>query len=286
AILPLIESIFHYTSDIKLLELSDPNHPLLSQLALKAPGTYHHSMMVGHLAEKAAEAVGGNSLLCRVASYYHDIGKLKKPEYFIENQMDAVNRHDSLSPSMSSLIISSHVKEGADLARDHRIVPKIIDIIREHHGTHLMVYFYNKAKQQENTSIEAVNENGFRYTGPRPATKESAIILLADSVEAASRTLTDPTHSRLKGLVKMIIEEKIVDGQLDNSHLSFNDIHLISESFLRVLPGFFHSRIEYPKTERAKGENGYPDSKSSKESETKFGENRKKDPKDIRSIRA
>lgn len=254
AMLPLIESIFHLTSDIKLLELSDLNHPLLSELVVQAPGTYHHSIIVGNLAEDAAEAIGANPLFARVASYFHDVGKMKKPEYFVENQHGNINRHDGLAPSMSSLILISHIKDGVELAKSHRLMPKIIDIIKEHHGTGLITYFYSKAKEMEDPSIHEVKEEDFRYPGPMPNTKESAIVMLADSVEAASRTLDDPTPSRLKGLVQKIIDDKFIDGQLDHSNLTLNDLHKITNSFVRILTGIFHYRVEYPEIEKGKEE--------------------------------
>ena len=252
--LPLIESLFHVTSDIKLLELSDLNHPLLSELVVQAPGTYHHSIIVGNLAEDAAEAIGANPLFARVASYFHDIGKMKKPEYFIENQHGNINKHDGLAPSMSILILTSHIKDGVELAKSHRLIPKIIDIIKEHHGTSLITYFYNKAKEMEDPSLHEVREEDFRYPGPKPNTKESAIVLLADSVEAASRTLDEPTPSRLRGLVQKIIDDKFIDGQLDHSNLTLNDLHKITNSFVRILTGIFHYRIEYPEIETEKEE--------------------------------
>ena len=197
----------------------------------------------------------------------------------------AANRHDDLAPSMSSLVLTSHVKDGIDRAREYRLVPRIMDIIREHHGTGLITYFYHKAKENEDTSLHSVKEEGYRYPGPKPQTKESAIILLADSVEAASRSLDDPTHSRLKGMVKYIIDGKIMDGQLEDSHLTFNDLHLISESFLRILPGIFHNRIEYPKLEKGKGSDGSNDSKQAKEGGNRSGEDKGKDRTDIRSVK-
>ncbi|MEK6590233.1 MAG: HDIG domain-containing metalloprotein [Nitrospinota bacterium] len=252
--LPLIESIFHITSDIKLLELSDLNHPLLSELVVHAPGTYHHSIIVGNLAEDASEAIGANPLFARVSSYFHDVGKMKKPEYFIENQHGAINKHSGLAPSMSSLILISHIKDGVELARSYRLMPKIIDIIREHHGSGLITYFYNKAKEVEDPSIQEVREEDFRYPGPKPRTKESAIVMLADSVEAASRSLDEPTPSRLRGLVQKIIDDKFIDGQLDHSNLTLNDLHNITNSFVRILTGIFHYRIEYPEIEKEKEE--------------------------------
>lgn len=277
--LPLIESLFHVTSDIKLLELSDLNHPLLSELVVQAPGTYHHSIIVGNLAEDAAEAIGANPLFARVASYFHDIGKMTKPEYFIENQHGTVNKHDGLAPSMSSLILTSHIKDGVELARSHRLIPKIIDIIKEHHGTSLITYFYNKAKEMEDPSLHAVREEDFRYPGPKPNTKESAIVLLADSVEAASRTLDEPTPSRLRGLVQKIIDDKFIDGQLDHSNLTLNDLHKITNSFVRILTGIFHYRIEYPEIENEKEERA--GLHANNDSEPKPHEDRPKESKKV-----
>lgn len=258
AALPLIESVFHVTSDIKLLELSDLNHPLLSELVVQAPGTYHHSIIVGNLAEDAAEAIGANPLLARVSSYFHDVGKIKKPEYFVENQHSNINKHDGLTPRMSSLILISHIKDGVEFAKAHRLMPKIVDVIKEHHGTGLIAYFYNKAKETEDRSVQAVKEEDFRYPGPKPKTKESAIVMLADSVEAASRTLDEPTPSRLNNLVQKIIDDKFMDGQLDHSNLTLSDLHKITNSFVRILTGIFHYRIEYPEIGNEKEEKVIP----------------------------
>ncbi len=285
AMLPLIESVFHLTSDIKLLELSDLNHPLLSELVVQAPGTYHHSIIVGNLAEDAAEAIGANPLFARVASYFHDVGKMKKPEYFVENQHGNINRHDGLAPSMSSLILISHIKDGVELAKSHRLMPKIIDIIKEHQGTGLITYFYNKAKEMEDPSIHEVKEEDFRYPGPKPKTKESAIVMLADSVEATSRTLDEPTPSRLRSLVQKVIDDKFIDGQLDHSNLTLNDLHKITNSFVRILTGIFHYRVEYPEIEKEKEErsglHGSNDSKS-QPSEDRFKEDKKAGQPDIK----
>lgn len=284
-ILPLIESIFHVTSDIKLLELSDLNHPLLSELVVQAPGTYHHSIIVGNLAEDAAEAIGANPLFARVASYFHDIGKMKKPEYFVENQHGNINIHDGLAPSMSSLILISHIKDGVELAKAHRLMPKIIDVIKEHHGTGLITYFYNKAKEAEDPSLHEFREENFRYPGPMPRTKESAIVMLADSVEASSRTLDEPTPSRIRGLVQRIIDDKFIDGQLDHSNLTLNDLHKITNSFVRILTGIFHYRVEYPEIEKEKEErmglHGAIDSES-QSSEDRPKEDKKMGQSDIK----
>lgn len=244
--LPVLEWLFNITSDIKLLELGDLNHPLLRQLVLRAPGTYHHSIIVSNLAEAAAEAIGANSLLVRVSSYYHDIGKIKKPEYFVENLVGESSKHEKLSPSMSSLVIASHVKEGIELARENKLPEKIIDVIPQHHGTGLISYFYDKAKKQEDPSLQEIKEGDYRYPGPKPQTKEAAIILLADSVEAAARTLTDPTPARIEGLVRKIVHNKFVDAQLDECDLTLKDLNVSIESFTRILMGMYHHRVDYP----------------------------------------
>ncbi|MBI5183783.1 MAG: HDIG domain-containing protein, partial [Nitrospinae bacterium] len=287
SIVPILESIFHVTSDIRLLELSDMDHPLLRQLVLDAPGTFHHSIIVGSIAEAAAESIGANPLLARVGSYYHDIGKMKKPEYFIENHPDS-NKHDNLAPSMSSLIITSHVKDGIELAKENGLMERIIDFIREHHGTSLITYFYSKAKEKENIDVQLIKEENYRYVGPKPQTKETAIILLADSVEAASRTLTEPTHSRLQGLVHKIINEKFIDGQLDECDLTLRDLHNISESFIRILTGIFHLRIDYPEIgteEERRDVNGDIFEKSTKEDSIRLSQDKKKDIGVIRRLR-
>lgn len=246
ASLPVLEWLFNITSDIKLLELSDLNHPILRQMVVRAPGTYHHSIIVGNLAEAAAEAIGANSLLARVSSYFHDIGKIKKPEYFVENLMGGASKHDKLSPSMSSLVIASHVKEGIELARENKLPEKIIEVIPQHHGTGLITYFYDKAKRQEDPSVQEIKEGDYRYPGPKPQTKEAAIVLLADSVEAAARTLTDPTPARIEGLVRKIVHNKFADAQLDECDLTLKDLNVIIESFTRTLMGMYHHRIDYP----------------------------------------
>ncbi len=242
---PLVESYFPVVSDIRLLELLDLNHPLLAKMAVVAPGTYHHSIIVGNLAEDAAEAIGANPLLARVGAYFHDIGKTHKPEYFIENQRDNVNKHDNLNPSMSALIITSHVTRGLEMAREHKLIPQIKDMITEHHGTQLVEYFYHRAKEAEKDGAP-VSEQNFRYPGRKPHSRESAIVALADVVEAASRTLKSPTSSRLRQLVSKTINDKFVNGQLDQSHLTLHDLNKIGDSFVRTLHGIFHYRVEYP----------------------------------------
>jgi putative nucleotidyltransferase with HDIG domain len=247
--LPFFESIFNLTTDITLLEMSDMNHPLLRRLAIEAPGTYHHSIIVGNLSEKAAEAIGANPLLARVGSYYHDIGKMEISEYFVENQSGIRNKHEKLNPNMSALIIASHVKKGVELAEDYDLPDRILDFIDEHHGTTLISFFYAKAKEQSGDS--EFNEDDFRYPGPRPNSRETAIMMLADSVEAASRTLEEPKPSRIQHLIKRIINDKFQGGQLASSELTMHDLSLIEDSFANMLIGVFHARIDYPKKEMA-----------------------------------
>ena len=244
-VLPIFENIFKVTTDISLLELADLNHPILKEMVMKAPGTYHHSLVVGNLAEAACEAIKANPLLARVSSYFHDIGKIEKAPYFSENQLSSVDSaHDKLSPTMSSLIITNHVKNGVELAKKYKLNRNIIDIINQHHGTGLVFYFFKRAL--EKVTDEEVGEQSFRYPGPKPQTKEAACVLLADSVEAASRTLGDPTPSRIKGLVRKVINNKFIDGQLDECDLTLKDLERISEVFTHILTGIFHTRVEYP----------------------------------------
>jgi hypothetical protein len=243
---PIIESLFGYTTDIKLLELANLDNPLLKDLVLQAPGTYHHSIIVGSLVEAGAKSIAANPLLARVSAYYHDIGKLKKPLYFIENAGGMENKHDHLTPTMSSLILSSHVKDGVELAQENRLGERIIHIIQQHHGTNLITYFYQKAKEKENPEMDSIDERDFRYPGPKPQTKEAGIVMLADAVEAASRALTDPTPSRIKGLVQRIINNIFLDGQLEECELTLKDLQKIEESFSLILNAIFHRRIDYP----------------------------------------
>ncbi|MEN8686567.1 MAG: HDIG domain-containing metalloprotein, partial [Desulfuromonadales bacterium] len=271
-IVPLVESIFRYTTNIKLLELANMNNPLLRDLMVQAPGTYHHSIIVGNLAEAAAENIGVNPLMVRVAAYYHDIGKIRKPLYFIENIGAQENRHDKLAPSMSALILMAHVKDGAEMAREARLGKALNDIIREHHGTGLMKFFYDRAKSKANPGVEQVDERDYRYPGPKPQTREAALIMLADAVEAASRTLTDPTPARVQGMVQKIINNIFIDGQLDECELTLKDIHNIAKSFNLVLGGIFHYRVDYPEPvskERVaeKGARGIDEDRDRKSSE-------------------
>ena len=247
ATIPLLESLFQYTTDIKLLELSSLNSSVLRELMIKAPGTYHHSILVGNLAEGAAEAISANPLLARVAACYHDIGKISKPLYFIENVAGGDNRHDKLVPSMSALILIAHVKEGVELARQNRLGQSIIDIIRQAHGTSLITFFYQKAKSIAGPD-GTVDERDYRYPGPKPQTREAGLVMLADCVEAASRTLTDPTPARIQGLVQKIINNIFTDGQLDECELTLKNLHEIAKSFNRILAGIHHQRIDYPES--------------------------------------
>ncbi len=245
-LMPVVESLFNYLTPIKLLEYGSLNHPILREMIVRAPGTYHHSHMVGTLAEAAAEAIGADSLFARVASYFHDIGKMKKAPYFIENQGGGEDRHAPLSPSMSALIIASHVKDGIEVAKEYKLPQKIIDIIPQHQGTKLIGYFYNKAKEAGDRGLGAVSENDYRYPGPKPQTREAGIILLADTAEAATRALKDRSSSRLEEVVRNMINKNFIDGQLDECELTLKDLHTIAKSFVRILVGIYHQRIEYP----------------------------------------
>lgn len=261
--MPLLESVFKLTTDMRLLELADQNHPLLRKMVVSAPGTYHHSLLVGNLAEEASEAIGANPLLTRVGAYFHDIGKMMKPEYFIENQ-GRENRHDRLKPNMSALILVSHVKEGVELARSHQLPKEIIDLIQQHHGTSLIRFFYEKAKKENG---DDVTEEFFRYPGPRPQTREAGILMLADMVEASSHSLSDHSLGRLSALVDRIVQSAFMEGQLDNCSLTFRDLSNIQDAFMRVLVGIHHHRIHYPGQEDApkKGAaNGSPRQKRAK----------------------
>lgn len=246
-LLPALETLFKITTDIRLLELSNLNAPLLRRLAVEAPGTYHHSLMVATLAETAAEAIGANPLLARVGAYYHDIGKLLKPEYFVENQAYGGNKHEDLSPSMSCLIISSHVKDGLHFARAAGLPQRISDMIPQHHGTRIMTFFYQKAKEAADADRSKLAEADFRYPGPRPKSREAAIMMLADSVEAASRTLGDaPAPAQIRGMIDRLAGSVIGDHQFDDCDITFRDVELIKESFFKILAGIFHHRIDYP----------------------------------------
>jgi hypothetical protein len=247
-LLPFIETLFGVLTEISLLELGDVAHPLLQELVRRAPGTYNHSINVASMAEAAAESIGARSLLLRVGSYFHDIGKMLKPQYFVENQRDDNNRHESLVPAMSTLIIIAHVKDGADLARQHHLPRSIIDFIQQHHGTTLVEYFYERANEdsQANPDGTTIDENAFRYPGPKPQTKEAGILMLADAVESASRVLVEPTPSRIENLVDEIAMKRLLDGQLDECGLTLQEVRIVQDSLVKSLIAVYHGRVKYP----------------------------------------
>ena len=242
-IVPLVEIAFDYTTDITLLELANLDRPIMRRLMIEAPGTYHHSVIVGSLVEAAAAEIGANPLLAKVCGHYHDIGKIKKPLYFIENQTNGKNKHDKLAPSMSGLILIAHIKDGVEIARENKLGQLITDTIRQHHGTSIIKFFFEKAKQRKGEDSGKIDD--FRYPGPKPQTKEAGLVMLADVVEAASRTLDNPTPSRIQGLVQNLINQIFSDGQLDACELTLKDLHSIAKSFNKILYGIHHHRIEY-----------------------------------------
>jgi putative nucleotidyltransferase with HDIG domain len=247
-LLPIVEKAFGVQTDLSLLELSDMSHPLLRQLAQRAPGTYNHSISVAALAESAAESIGAHGLLVRVGAIFHDIGKMFKPNYFVENQVPGANRHDTLQPGMSTLIIIAHVKDGADLARRHRLPRRVIDFIEQHHGTTLVEYFFRQAtkRSEESEDRDEVSESNFRYPGPKPQTREAAVLMIADAVESASRALVEPTASRLQNLVDQIAMKKLLDGQFDECGLTLLELDTIKRSLIKSLTAIYHGRIKYP----------------------------------------
>lgn len=257
-LLPYLEHTFKITTPIKLLELAKPNHPLQKRLLIDAPGTYHHSILVSNLVETAAEAIGADSIVARVGAYYHDIGKIKRPYFFIENQVGDENPHDKIAPSLSTLIITSHIKDGIDLCQEFKLPQVLIDIVQQHHGTMLVSYFYNRATETEHS--ECIIETDFRYEGPKPQTKEAALIMLADACEAAVRSIAKPNVNRIEATIRKIIRERLNDGQLDECSLTLKDLNVIGEVFIRVLSSMFHTRIEYPdalqELEKKKVQNG------------------------------
>jgi putative nucleotidyltransferase with HDIG domain len=268
-IVPLVEIALDYKTDITLLELAHLDRPIIRRLMIEAPGTYHHSVIIGSMVEAAATEIGANPLLAKVCGYYHDIGKIKKPLYFIENQTDGKNKHDKLAPSMSSLILIAHIKDGVEIARENKLGQMIIDTIRQHHGTSQIKYFYEKAKQLKGE--DSVKIDDFRYPGPKPQTKEAGLVMLADVVEAASRTLENPTPSRIQGRVQNLINQIFSDGQLDACELTLKDLHNIAKSFNKILNGIHHHRIEYSESraagnghEKGKLKNGSPDRQQAK----------------------
>ncbi|MBL8014357.1 MAG: HDIG domain-containing protein [Candidatus Omnitrophica bacterium] len=255
--LKIFETIFGEVTNFTLLELADASsQPLLKRMITEAPGTYHHSLIVSNLSEAAAEAIGANSLLARVGAYYHDIGKMVTPEYFTENQLVSGNKHDDLEPSMSRLVILNHVKEGIELARKHRLNQKIVDFIPQHHGTGLIFYFYQRALEEANG--QGVEEENYRYPGPRPQSRETAIVMLADSVEGATRSLQEHSSSKIDDVVRKVINNRFIDGQLDECNLTLREIELISSTFSRVLTVMYHGRVRYPE----KKTNGHHNKKS------------------------
>ena len=284
-ILPFLESYFDITTSFKLMELSNPNQPLLKKMILEAPGTYHHSIVVGNLSETAAEEIGGNGLLARVGAIYHDIGKIKRPYFFTENQEAYKNIHDEMEPSLSALVIASHVKEGLELAKKNKLPKDIIDIIAQHHGTGLITYFFHRALKENGSNVDKVAEENYRYSGPKPQTKEAGIILLADSLEAATRSLTNPTATRIKTLVKEIIQKNLENGQLEECDLTLKDLDKIGDSFSRILTGMFHSRVEYPdedlikKVKEEKKNNGNSNKKSAENNKVKSRKNKRDNQK-------
>jgi putative nucleotidyltransferase with HDIG domain len=249
AVSPVLELIFGYTTRFRLMELMNLEQPLLQELMLAMPGTYHHSLLVANLVEAGAKAVGANSLLCKVAALFHDIGKISYPEYFIENQFGGENKHDKLVPSMSALVLVSHVKKGVELAQSNKLGWEVSAIIGQHHGTRLMTFFYQKAVD----AGENPRREDYCYPGPRPQSREAAIVMLADVVEASSRTLSDPTPARITGHIDKIVKGIFAEGQLDESELTFKDLYKLSASFRRILISLFHQRIAYPELKEKNG---------------------------------
>jgi cyclic-di-AMP phosphodiesterase PgpH len=280
---PIMETAFRYSSNIRLLELLNLDQPVLKDLMLIAPGTYHHSLVVGQMVEAAAESIGANPMLAKAAAYYHDIGKIKKPAYFVENQLGGENKHEKLAPSMSGLILICHVKDGVDLARKHKLGEALTDIIRQHHGTNLISYFYHKAKTQA-ANPQQVNIQDYRYPGPRPQTKEAGLVLVADQVEAASRVLLDPTPARIQGMVQKIINNVFADGQLDECELTLKDLHHIAKSFNKILSGIFHQRVQYPQAVDKKKINDDLDKQPPKKNGHKPGEPAEKSREDLKRL--
>ncbi|HHV80329.1 TPA: HDIG domain-containing protein [bacterium] len=246
-LMPYLEHLFQIVTSIRLTELTNFTQPLLKRLMLEAPGTYHHSILIGNLAEAAGEALNANLPLLRAGAYYHDVGKIRRPYFFIENQIGGENLHDKLSPNLSRLIILQHVDDGVMLARQYKIPEQIIDFIREHHGTSLVSYFYYQAMKE---NPDNVKEEDYRYKGPKPRSKETAIVMLADAVEAAVRSLSKPSPQKIEETVRGIVMDRLNDRQLDDSPLTLRDLDVIIESFIKVLNGIFHPRIEYPETQR------------------------------------
>lgn len=292
---PLVEMFFGYNTDIKLLELATMDQPLLQELMVQAPGTYHHSIIVGNMVEAAAKSIAANSLLAKVAAYYHDIGKIKKSLYFIENQFDCENRHEKLAPSMSSLILIAHVREGVELAKQHRLGKDIVNIISQHHGKSFISFFYKKAvearekvKNAKGADLPPINMDDYRYPGPKPQTKEAGLVMLADVVEAACRSLSDPTPARIQGMVNRLVNNIFSDGQLDECELTLKDLHSIAKHFNQILATVHHKRIEYPAlpASNGKGKTDAPDScqRESKSDKDKPAANRESSRTDLKRL--
>jgi hypothetical protein len=246
--LPFIESSFGVVTDISLLEMSDISHPLLQQLVSRAPGTYNHSIAVATIGEAAADAIGANGLLLRVGAYFHDIGKMIKPDYFVENMSENERSlHEKLNPAMSTLIIIGHVKDGVDLARQHHLPQAIIDFIEQHHGTTLVEYFYREAEKLADPQRSSeVEESAFRYPGPKPQTRETGVMMLADACESASRTLVEPTAKRIESLVEKLAMKRLLDGQFEECELTLTELNTIKDSLTKSLIAIYHGRVKYP----------------------------------------
>lgn len=278
-ITPIFEALFDFITEIRLLELANLNNPLFQRMVIEAPGTYHHSIVVASLVEGAAESIKANPLLAKVSAYYHDIGKLKKPHYFIENQINGENRHDRLSTKMSSLVIISHVKDGCEFAAEMKLGSRIRDIIRQHHGNSLVGFFWEKARNESVLPNCSLSESDFRYPGPKPQTREAGLVLLGDVIEASSRALKNPTPARINNLVRERIEKIFLDGQLDECEITLRDLNIIAESFIKILNGIFHHRIDYPEpTHRElspgkKENNGHPDRKQAEKTKARPASN-------------
>jgi putative nucleotidyltransferase with HDIG domain len=252
-LLPFIEQTFGVLTDLSLLELGDVTHPLLQELVRRAPSTYNHSITVGSIAEAAAESIGARGLLVRVGAYFHDIGKMLKPGYFVENQGSETSRHETLVPAMSTLVIIAHIKDGSDLARQHHLPQPIVDLIQQHHGTTLVEYFYDRAQGQKSADPNGgeVDESVFRYPGPKPQTKEAAVLMLADAVESASRTLVEPTPARIESLVRGLAERRLHGGQFDESGLTLRELRTIERAMVMSLTAIYHGRLKYPEQRTA-----------------------------------
>ncbi len=251
-ILPFFEGAFGLLTAIRLLELSNPNNPLLKKVLMEAPGTYHHSLIVGNLAEAAAEIVGADPLICRVGAYYHDVGKTKRPLFFVENQMTKENPHDKIAPSLSHLIITSHVSDGLAMLEKAGLPKPIRDICATHHGTTILWYFFNKAREQDKNSTVKIDD--YRYPGSKPKTRECAIVMICDAVEAAVRSMARPTPNRVEGVIRKIIRDRLEDGQLDECDLTLQDLDVMVGAFMKTLKGIYHSRIEYPDADKIRKE--------------------------------